>query len=242
MKKYESYKPIKQDFLDEIPLKWGLSKLKFVANLFNGDSLNQEEKEMFYESTGNSFPYISSKDINLNTHNIDYDNGLSISEKYLGKYKTCKAETTLICIEGGSAGRKIAFTNQPCTFVNKLCAIEGKDNSKYIYFYTQSNQFQAKFKLSISGLIGGVSISELKNFTIPVPPPLRTIPNRRLPRPQDRPDRRADRKDRAQDCPAEGKTDGPDQPSGDQRPGSHRADERQRRGMDRGDSGALGGK
>ena len=41
--------------------------------------------------------------------------------------------------------------------------------SKYVYYYTLSNEFQSQFKKAIHGLIGGVSLSKIKGFQITYP-------------------------------------------------------------------------
>ena len=82
-----------------------------------------------------------------------------------------KKDSVLICAEGGSAGKKIAYSNKDCYFVNKLFSIKPKNeiDAKYIYYYTQSDEFQKQFKNSMHGLIGGVSLSKIKSFQITYP-------------------------------------------------------------------------
>ena len=76
-----------------------------------------------------------------------------------------------MCIEGGSAGKKIAYLNQEVCFVNKLCCFSAKSlDDKFLYYYLKSPSFNSEFELHISGLIGGVSQGELREFAIPVPP------------------------------------------------------------------------
>ena len=77
-----------------------------------------------------------------------------------------------MCIEGGSAGRKIAFTNCDVCFGNKLCCFNPYDASieKFLFYYLQSTLFTAAFKSNINGIIGGVSINNLKGMLFPLPP------------------------------------------------------------------------
>lgn len=101
---------------------------------------------------------------------MDYFNGIRIpfSEN---KFKVAVANDTLLCIEGGSAGRKIAILEQDVCFVNKLCAFHSLGiNPKYLYYFLQSPQFRSVFKENTSGLIGGVSVNTLKKLLILVPP------------------------------------------------------------------------
>ncbi len=76
-----------------------------------------------------------------------------------------------MCIEGGSAGRKIVITEQKICFGNKLCCFDTINFShKFLFFLIQSNFFQNIFVNQISGIIGGVSINKLKKMLIPLPP------------------------------------------------------------------------
>lgn len=114
--------------------------------------------------------YIATKDIGFD-NTINYDNGVKIPFKDLKKFRVAKANVSLLCIEGGSAGRKIGFTNQEVCFVNKLCCFEAlQDEPKFIYFYLQSSYFLQKFNLNMSGLIGGISKEKIKQIKIPLPP------------------------------------------------------------------------
>jgi type I restriction enzyme S subunit len=54
-------------------------------------------------------------------------------------------------------------------FVNKLCCFSANQNNKFRFYFAQSQNFKDKFGLSLTGLIGGVSTSLLKNFQIPTP-------------------------------------------------------------------------
>lgn len=168
--KYEVYKDSGVEWLGELPDNWVLIKLKFLVNIFNGDSLAPTLKDKFSSSDQNKRAYIASKDISLNTSEIDYDNGIRIPQDY-AEYKIAPANSSLLCIEGGSAGRKIAFTNQSVNFVNKLaCFYSEKISNKFIYYSLFTELFQTQFKLSMSGLIGGVAISSIRNFSITLPP------------------------------------------------------------------------
>ena len=169
--RYTSYKNSGVEWLGEIPEHWEVKKIKFIANIYNGDSLNENLKKSFESFDKNRIPYISSKDIDINNSNINYDNGLRIPNENVS-LKVAPKFSSLLCIEGGSAGRKIAFTNQEVCFVNKLAcfSIKKGNESEYLYYSLKGSPFQTQFKLSLSGMIGGVSISNLNNFIISVPP------------------------------------------------------------------------
>lgn len=171
MKKYSSFKKTNFSLLEAIPNNWSLQKIKFVAQIFNGDSLNDDFKAMFESENPDQLAYVSSKDIDVDTSAVQYENGLRIPKDY-PKFKIAPANTTLLCIEGGSAGRKLAFTNQDVYFVNKLACfnVSNSTTSKYLYYSLRSDIFQNQFNNAITGLIGGVSISNLRNFYLSFPP------------------------------------------------------------------------
>ena len=77
-----------------------------------------------------------------------------------------------MCIEGGSAGKKIALTSQKICFGNKLCCLNPYADTlaRFIYFYLQSPSFFVCFFGNITGIIGGVSVNNLKKLLIPLPP------------------------------------------------------------------------
>ncbi|WP_254527506.1 MULTISPECIES: restriction endonuclease subunit S [unclassified Sphingobacterium] len=170
MQTYDSYKNSGIDWLGEIPSHWELIKSKFINKIFYGDSLNDSQKKKYESSDVTELAYISSKDIDVNYSTINYDNGLRISD--FQNFKVAPQKSSLICIEGGSAGRKIAFTKQSVCFVNKLACVNtnNDNNSKFIYYSLKGRVFQHQFKNSLSGLIGGVAISAINNFIYTLPP------------------------------------------------------------------------
>lgn len=159
-------------WIGQIPEHWSIVTLKRICRLFNGDSISDSNKDS-YNDFRDSFPYISTKDVDGETHAIDYFNGMWIKKSDLS-FKRVPANTSIMCIEGGSAGRKVGFTRQEICFVNKLACFDIIDRynfiSKFCFYYLQSYAFKAQFDLNLSGLIGGVSLSLIRNFTIPVPP------------------------------------------------------------------------
>ena len=157
------------EWIGEIPKDWEVGKIKNICNLYVGNSIKDNEKQNYQDSV-NAIPYISTKDINVNNAVINYENGMytKIGDP---NFKIAKKSSILLCIEGGSAGKKISYLLQDVSFVNKLCCFEGKENirKKYLYYFIKSESFKSEFKLNISGLIGGVSQNLLKNFSIVIP-------------------------------------------------------------------------
>ena len=100
-----------------------------------------------------------------------YNNGISIPLQYEQNFKIAPANSVLMCIEGGSAGKKIAILNQDVCFGNKLCCFAPFwEIGKFIYYYLQSPSFVELFNLNKTGIIGGVSVAKVKEIVIPLPP------------------------------------------------------------------------
>ena len=150
---------------------WKTSKLGIECDIITGNSINQKIKDKKYTNIKEGIPYIATKDIN-NNGDINYSNGISIPHNESINFRISPAHSVLICIEGGSAGRKIALSNQKCHYGNKLASITPNEDllAKYIYYYTFSNLFQKQFRKATHGVIGGVSISKLREFKIHFPP------------------------------------------------------------------------
>ena len=146
------------------------SKLGDACKIQSGNSIPAKEKDELFRNAKNGLPYVATKDISY-TGSINFQNGIRIPPKFSNRFKLSEKNSVLICAEGGSAGRKIAYSNKDCHFVNKLFSIKPKSeiDVKYIYYYTLSDEFQKKFKKSMRGLIGGVSLSKIKSFQITYP-------------------------------------------------------------------------
>lgn len=170
-KRYDSYKNSGVEWLGQIPSHWEILKLKFVSKIETGNSISDDKKSNYECVECESHPYIATKDINYEYSTINYDNGLRIP-KGETNFKIALPDSILICVEGGSAGKKIAYTNQSVCYVNKLASIQtiGENVSKFLYYVIKSHIFKNQFDLSINGLIGGVSVLLIKNFCAILPP------------------------------------------------------------------------
>jgi type I restriction enzyme S subunit len=148
-----------------------IKTLTEVGSIFNGNSINAKIKKEKYLNLEEGIPYIATKDVSYLSI-IDYNNGVKIPFVEKSNFKIAPKNTILICAEGGSAGRKIGFTNQEVCFGNKLFAFTPKNgiDSKYVYYFYFSDMFQKDFKNLMTGIIGGVSMNKFKNISIPLPP------------------------------------------------------------------------
>ncbi|GAL65833.1 restriction endonuclease subunit S [Jejuia pallidilutea] len=155
-------------WIGDIPEHWEVKRLKDVCRIFTGNSIS--DKSLF-EINKDAYNYIATKDINIHTKQVNYDNGVYIP-KNDKSFRITKKNTCLICLEGASAGKKLTFVDREVAFVNKLCAIKSFDKNvfdKYIFYLLQTNLFNSQFFELLSGLIGGVSLGLLKYFNILVP-------------------------------------------------------------------------
>lgn len=158
------------EWIGEIPAHWEVKRLKDIAEFYTGNSLNESEKEYYGEcSDVDSYPYIGSKDVERGISQINYNSGYRIP-KNESKFVIAHAGDTLICIEGGSAGKKFGFVEQNVCFVNKLCCASTSLYDKFSYYYYNSNIFTNQFNLQLQGMIGGVSVNKIKVMSIAIPP------------------------------------------------------------------------
>ena len=152
-----------------VPDTWKYLNLIDVADIYTGNSIPEAVKKEKYTDIPEGYPYIATKDV-LFTKVVQYDNGVKIPYEEEG-FKYAYKDATLLCIEGGSAGRKIAIIDRQVCFGNKLCAFNPVlVNKEYLYYFLQSPLFTNVFMDKKTGLIGGVSINKIRKLGIPIPP------------------------------------------------------------------------
>lgn len=151
----------------ELPNGWCFIKIKNIASLYTGDSINQDVKKAKYTNIEEGFNYIGTKDIGYDNQ-INYENGVKIP--FNEPFKVCPKGKVLLCIEGGNAGNKIAISEENVCFGNKLlCFNTFLFEDTYLFIYLQSTIFRNVFKSKETGLIGGVSIPKIGDCYIPIP-------------------------------------------------------------------------
>ncbi len=152
-----------------IPCGWSIDRFKYCTILYTGNSIKDEHKND-YEDAFFAKPYISSKDINRLFSTINYENGLYIKNNDYS-FRVARKNDILMCIEGGSAGKKKALLNQDVCFVNKLCCFHSnyKVEHKFLFYYLCNPAYEDEFNYNITGMIGGVSVSRLSNLNIVYP-------------------------------------------------------------------------
>ena len=157
---------------DEVPFNlpdnWCWCRLSEVCNMNTGNSIAESEKKAKYLGLAKGLSYIGTKDVSFDSQ-IDYDNGVRIP--FENNFRRAKKNSVLMCIEGGSAGKKIAITNREVCFGNKLCNFySDRISNQYIYYYLQSPTFLKSFQNNVTGMIGGVSLRRLNLMILPLPP------------------------------------------------------------------------
>ena len=153
----------------DIPNTWTWARLSDVAEIYTGNSISEAEKRAKYTNVVGRY-YIGTKDVGFD-HKVFYNNGVAIPKQHEQDFRIAPKDSILMCIEGGSAGRKIAIINQDVCFGNKLCCFSPYVKiGRYIYYYLQSPSFIDMFNENKTGIIGGVSIAKVKEILIPLPP------------------------------------------------------------------------
>lgn len=151
----------------DIPDDWFWSNLGNCCEIYTGNSISESVKKAKYAGLKEGYDYIATKDVSFE-HTIEYDNGVRIPTD--DNFRIAYNGSVLMCIEGGSAGRKIGILDRDVCFGNKLCTFNSKEIiNSYIYYYLQSHEFKTFFMDNMSGIIGGVSVKKLKRLPIPVP-------------------------------------------------------------------------
>ena len=152
----------------KLPENWCWVKASAVARIYTGNSISEKIKADKYAGQQEGLLFIATKDIGFDNA-INYETDIRIPD--YPNFKIAPANTALLCIEGGSAGRKVGFVNREVCFGNKLCVFAAKKvNSKFIFYILQSQYFIQQFNNRKHGLIGGVSVNDLAEIGFPLSP------------------------------------------------------------------------
>lgn len=154
----------------KLPQGWEWVRLGNTGKIFNGNSINENEKLDKYTNLKEGFPFIATKDVGYGRDELDYANGVRIPFQNAA-FKIAHKGAVLICSEGGSAGKKIGMSNMDICFGNKLYANEvwAELEARFLFYVYQSPSFFESFSERMAGIIGGISINEFLNIAIPIP-------------------------------------------------------------------------
>ena len=115
----------------DIPDEWFWSDLGSCCEMYTGNSISESVKKAKYAGLKEGYDYIATKDVAFE-HTIEYDNGVRIPVDE--GFRIAYSGSVLMCIEGGSAGRKIGILDRDVCFGNKLCTFNSKEIvNSYIY-------------------------------------------------------------------------------------------------------------
>ena len=155
----------------KLPQSWEWIRLGKTGKIFNGNSINENEKRTKYTNIKDGRPFIATKDVGYGREKLNYKNGILIPHDE-SRFKMAHKNAVLICSEGGSAGKKIGITEHDIFFGNKLFANETFSgiNPRYIFYVYQSQSFYKSFFKRMTGIIGGIPVKEFLNIPIPIPP------------------------------------------------------------------------
>lgn len=176
-KKIRKEKPLSPITEDDIPFDlpegWVWAYVSDICDVYTGNSINKAEKEAKYTIEQPGLNYIGTKDVEFNMAGINYETGVIIpdQETYVN-FRVAPEQSVLVCIEGGSSGKKIGITERKICFGNKLLAsVPFLDFiGKYLYLYYNAPAFAAEFQSQSKGLRGGVSTNSFKIIKVPIPP------------------------------------------------------------------------
>lgn len=153
-----------------LPNNWNVVRMTAISDLYTGNSIPESVKKTKYTNLSSGLNYIGTKDVGFD-NSINYENGVKIPFDE-SKFRVAYKNATLLCIEGGSAGKKVGIISEDVCFGNKLCSFNASKfiDYKFQYYIIQSPIFKKMFSESLSGMIGGVSLKKIKEILIPLPP------------------------------------------------------------------------
>ena len=157
-------------FINEKYDTWTSDILTNIADIYTGDSIPEALKKNKYTAVEEGYNYIATKDLSFE-HTFNYNNGVKIPYSEIS-FKHANPNDILMCIEGGSAGKKIGILTETVCYGNKLCKFSLKTDSiipKFLYYYLQSEVFLKNFYENLNGIIGGVSIRKIRKIRMKFP-------------------------------------------------------------------------
>jgi type I restriction enzyme, S subunit len=151
---------------------WPRVPISKVANIASGNSIPAADRRGRFSSANVvGRPFISTKDVSLDGR-VEMNTEVAIPETHSASFRLAPASSTLVCAEGGSAGRKVGWLPEAAHFGNKLFAVSASSDldCRFLFYFHQTDDFAGQFAGHLAGLIGGVSLNKFKTIELPVPP------------------------------------------------------------------------
>ena len=168
MERYEVYKDSRVDWLDEIPVGWGIVSLKWKSHIYAGGTPHKDRSEYWLDGT---IPWLNSGAVNqfviTEPSNFITEEGFrNSSAKWIEK------ESIVIALAGqGKTKGMAAIATFRTTCNQSLSAIQPASDidSRYLLYYLRANY------LNIRGLAGegkrdGLNLEMIGGIPISVPP------------------------------------------------------------------------
>jgi len=161
---------LKDSFSHSELVNWLQIPLAECVEIYNGNSTSDTEKNRL-SKVSDGRPLVATKDVGYGFQPISLETGLKVPFVDT-QYKIAPANAVLICLEGGSAGKKMGILGQEVCFGNKLFANVCKPwiDSKYLLICLLSTGFSSQFQMQLSGIIGGISKAKYGEIRISLPP------------------------------------------------------------------------
>ncbi|WP_397445940.1 restriction endonuclease subunit S [Polaribacter sp. R77954] len=163
MKKYETYKKVKDLWIKDIPESWRISEFKYYVDIISGYAFKSTD---YSEKIG--FPIIRIGDIykNVNVQAAKKANPKNIKE--LDRFIIKKGDL-LLAMTGATIGKNTIFNSDDLAYVNqRVGLLRAKENlsQNFLKYYIDTDFFEEFIRLECAGAaqenISSSDISELK--------------------------------------------------------------------------------
>lgn len=149
---------------------WVETTLGKICEIQNGNSISRKKKLETFTDQQEGLYYFGTKDVGYG-EKLPTTTEVRIPKSLNGKFRVAPKGSSLICSEGGSAGRKFGYTDKDCHFGNKLFCLQASEvvEPKFIFYFLGSVLFREQFESKKTGLIGGVSKKKFSEIKINIP-------------------------------------------------------------------------
>ena len=161
-----------EPWLGEVPLHWGLAKIRSIATVGNGSTPKRDNEDYW---AGGETPWLNSGSVNSPriVEASDYVTPLAIKECHL---PTVRAGSTVVALTGQGKTRGRAAFAEFETTINQHLAFMSVFDQKVSdeYLWVALTGFYSVFRYISDGegsTKGALTCEELNKFRLPIPPP-----------------------------------------------------------------------